>query len=151
MGFTLKAALAALPPDAVVVTAEILPAVVAWNRNPAFHLASAALADARVTIVMRDVFDVIAASAGHYDSIILDVDNGPAALTSEGNARLYSERGLRMARAALRPAGRVAFWSAAPNAPFERLLASAGFVVRVHRCRSHPKAGPWHTLFVCEG
>jgi spermidine synthase len=148
MGFTLKAALAALPPDARVITAEILPAVIAWNRNPAFPLGSAALADSRVTILTQDVGEVIRASPGTFDSIILDVDNGPAALTVDGNARLYGEAGLRLIRASLKAGGCVGFWSAAPNVPFKKLLVRVGFTVEVHRCRSHPNTGPWHTLFI---
>ena len=34
MGFTLRAALAALDPKALVVVAELVPAVVAWARGP---------------------------------------------------------------------------------------------------------------------
>src|SRR5258708_129832 len=75
MGFTLKAALAALAPDATVVAAEIVPAVIDWNRNPAFPLAGAAMTDPRLTILQQDVVDVIRAAHGAYDSIILDVDN----------------------------------------------------------------------------
>jgi spermidine synthase len=149
MGFTLRAALAALAPDAVVVTVEILPAVIAWNLNTAFPLASGAMADPRVTILRQDVVEVIRTAAGTFDSIILDIDNGPAAMTATGNARLYTEGGLHLTRTALKPGGCVGFWSAAPNSQFEKLLAHTGFTVEVHRCRSHPNAGPWHTLFIC--
>ena len=33
MGFTLRATLDLLPPDATVIVAELLPAVVEWNRG----------------------------------------------------------------------------------------------------------------------
>ena len=148
LGFTLKAALAALGEDATVVTAEILPAVIAWNSNPAYALAGAAMRDPRVTVVQQDVTELIRAASGAFDSIILDIDNGPAALTTEGNARLYNENGLRLTRAALKPGGCAAFWSAAPNVRFEKLLAQAGFAVEVHRCRAHVNSGRWHTLFL---
>jgi hypothetical protein len=46
-GYTLKADLSALAADATVVMAEILAAVVAWNRNPSFNLAADAMADPR--------------------------------------------------------------------------------------------------------
>src|SRR5688572_23398494 len=39
MGFTLKAALDVLGPDAEVDVAELVPAVVDWNRGPIAHLA----------------------------------------------------------------------------------------------------------------
>ena len=147
-GFTLKAALGALAADATVVTAEILGAVIAWNRDPALPLAADALADPRVTVRQRDAGEVIREARGSFDSIILDVDNGPAALSTGGNSRLYDSGGLRHARTALRPAGCVAFWSVAPDATFERLMTQAGFAVEVHRSRSHGSSGRWHTLFL---
>lgn len=147
-GFTLSSALAALAPDAKVVVAEILAAVVAWNRNPLFPLAGAAMTDPRVTVVNRDVVDVIRESTGGFDSIVLDVDNGPAALSDEGNRRLYDLEGLRLTLAALRPGGCAAFWSAAGDAAFEKLIARAGFEVEVERCRAHANGGSWHTLFL---
>jgi spermidine synthase len=147
-GFTLKAVLAAVAADATVVMAEILSAVIAWNRNPAFPLAADWLADPRVTVLQQDVGEVIRQARGSFDSIILDVDNGPAALSTGGNARLYDYTGLRNARAALRPAGCLAFWSVAPDPAFEKLMAQAGFSVEVRRCRSHGRSGNWHTLFL---
>jgi spermidine synthase len=147
-GFTLKAALAAVAEDASVVMAEMLGAVIAWNRNPAFPLAAAWLADPRVTVLQQDVGEVIHAARGSFDSIILDVDNGPAALSTDGNGRLYDYRGLHNARAALRPAGCLAVWSVAPDPAFERLMTQAGYSVEVQRCRSHGSSGRWHTLFL---
>lgn len=147
-GFTLKASLAALAPDAEVVVAEILAAVIAWNRNPLFPLASDSLSDPRVTVLHRDVGDAIREARGAFDSILLDVDNGPAALSTATNARLYSRAGLESARAALRPEGRIAFWSAARDPAFEKLLAGAGFQVDVRTSRSRPNAGRRHTLFL---
>jgi spermidine synthase len=148
LGFTLKAALACLRPDAIVVTAEILAAVIAWNRNPAYPLAGAAMADPRVTILHQDVVETIRASPAAFDSIILDIDNGPVALTTDSNVRLYRDGGLRLIYAALRPGGCAALWSATPDAAFEKALALAGFAATAHRCRAHVHSGPWHTVFV---
>jgi spermidine synthase len=148
VGFTLKAALAAVGPDASVVVAEIVPAVVEWNQNPAYSLAGGAMADPRVCVVQQDVAEVIRGTYGAYDSIVLDVDNGPAALTVDGNARLYDDSGLRQARLALKPGGCAAFWSAAPDVAFEKSLARAGFAVEVHRSRAHAGSGRWHTIFL---
>jgi spermidine synthase len=147
-GFTLKAALSVLPSDATVIMAEILAAVVAWNRNPSFHLAADAMADRRVIVLQKDVAEAISESRGAFDCIILDVDNGPAALSTEGNRRLYTAKGLHSIHTALRPGGCVAIWSAAPDPAFERLLARAGFVVDIQRCRPHRNSGGWHTIFV---
>jgi spermidine synthase len=147
-GFTLKAALPALAPNATVVVAEILGAVIAWNRNPSYPLAGEAMADPRVTVVQQDVADVIRAERGGFDSILLDVDNGPDALSTEGNGRLYDRAGLRLARAALRPSGTVAFWSAAPDPAFAELLTRAGFAVEVHGCRARGGSGRRHTIIL---
>jgi spermidine synthase len=150
LGFTLKAALACLRPDAVVVTAEILAAVIEWNRNPAYPLAGDAMTDPRVTIVHQDVVETIRSSPGAFDSIILDIDNGPVALTTGGNAQLYGDNGLRLIYAALRPGGCAAFWSAVPDAAFEKALARTGFAVAARRCRAHVDSGPRHTVFVAD-
>lgn len=147
-GFTLKASLSALARDATVVVAEILPAVIAWNRNPAFQLAADAMADPRVLVIPRDVREVIREERGGFDSIILDVDNGPLPLSTSDNYQLYDYTGLQRARAALRPAGCFAVWSAAPNRAFERLMTRAGFQVDVQRCRSRLTSGGWHILFL---
>ena len=147
-GFTLRAALGAVAPDATVVMAEILAAVIAWNRNPAFPLAADALADPRVSVRQQDVGEVIREARGSFDSIILDVDNGPAALSTGGNGRLYDSAGLKNARAALRPAGCLAIWSVAPDPAFEKLMAQSGFTVEARRSRSHGGSGRWHTLLL---
>jgi spermidine synthase len=131
-----------------VVIAEILGAVIAWNRDPAYGLAAEWLADPRVSVVQKDVVEVIREGRGSFDRIILDVDNGPAALTTGGNGRLYEPAGLRDIGAALRPAGCVAIWSVAPDAAFEKLMTRAGFVVEVQRCRAHGNSGRWHTIFL---
>jgi spermidine synthase len=146
-GFTLKASLSALAPDATVVVAEILAAVVAWNRNPSFNLAVGETEDPRVTVLHQDVGEVIREARGDFDSIVLDVDNGPAALSTEGNNRLYDHAGLHSTITALRPEGCLAVWSVAPDPAFERLMTSAGFRVEVRSCRSRSNSGRWHTLF----
>ena len=54
-GFYLRAALDALPPTATVVVAELVPAVVGWNRGPLGPLAGQPLDDPRVTVQETDV------------------------------------------------------------------------------------------------
>ncbi len=147
-GFTLQAALSALTPDASVTVVELFAAVIAWNKNPAFPLAAAALADPRVVLLQKDVRDTIQESPGIFDSIILDVDNGPAALSTAENQRLYDSEGLDAAFAALRPCGCLAVWSAAPDLGFEKLMRRAQFDVGVQRTRAHANSGGWHTLFI---
>ena len=108
LGFTLRETLRHVAADAAVVVAELVPAVIAWNRNPAFGLAADLMDDPRVTIVCDDVADVLAASRGRFDSIMLDVDNGATGLTAAANDGLYAASGLGAARAALKPGGRLA-------------------------------------------
>lgn len=129
MGFTLRAALARLSAEARVTVAELVPEVIEWARGPMADLAAGCLDDPRVNVVLEDVRAVIGGAARRYDAILLDVDNGPDGLTREGNDRIYSIAGLARARAALRPGGVLAIWSAAPDARFARRLKDAGFAV----------------------
>ena len=147
-GFTLRAALAMLPHDASILVAEIFAAVIAWNRNRAYPLAWDAIGDPRATILHRDVAEVIDESRAAFDAILLDVDNGPAAMSTAANDRLYHYGGLRRTRAALRPGGCAAYWSAAPAPDFAKLMARAGFAVEVRHSRARGNAGARHTIFL---
>jgi spermidine synthase len=149
-GFTLRAALRVLPPDAEVVVAELVPEIVAWNRNPAYGLAAAALADPRAKVELKSVEGLLMLPGSRYNGIMLDVDNGPDELVSGGNARLYQEQGLHLARGALRPGGRLGVWSAAADPGFAKLMGRCGFGVTVERVRAHKSSGGWHTLFLGE-
>ena len=133
MGFTLMAMLRCLGTRSEVVVSELVPAVVAWHRGPLAHVSRGALDDPRVIVREADVVKVI--REGTYDAIVLDVDNGPRALTAKGNDRLYSENGLRIIMSSLRPKGVLAIWSAGPDAAFSRRLRKMKFAVeeiRVH-------------------
>jgi spermidine synthase len=148
LGFTLRETLRHLAADATVVVAELVPAVIAWNRNPAYGLAADVIDDPRVEIVGRDVADVLAESRGRFDRIMLDVDNGASGLTAAANDGLYGMNGLGAARAALKPGGRLAVWSAGPDHRFVARLEEAGFAVEVVKARTHPTGGSWNTIFV---
>jgi spermidine synthase len=149
MGFTLRATLGLLPSDAKVVVAELVPAVAEWNRGPLGPLAGHPLRDPRVRLELRDVAATLRASPGALDAVLLDVDNGPAALTASTNAGLYDDRGIAAARDALRPGGTLAVWSAREDRAFEHRLRYAGFSVAVERVRGRWKqGGPHHTVFV---
>lgn len=148
LGFTLRETLRHLAADATVVVAELVPAVIAWNRNPAYGLAADVIDDPRVEIVGRDVADVLAESRGRFDGIMLDVDNGASGLTAAANDGLYGMTGLGAARAALKQGGRLAVWSAGPDHRFVARLEEAGFAVEVVKARTHPTGGSWNTIFV---
>lgn len=149
MGFTLRATLDSLPATAVVVVAELLPAVVEWNRGVLGPLAGHPLKDGRVTVVVGDVADALRSSESSFDAVLLDVDNGPAAFTEGGNAALYGDAGLAAARRALRIGGTLAVWSARDDRRFEQRLRYGGFTVEVERVRGRlKKGGPRHTIFL---
>ena len=149
MGFTLRATLDVLPPHATIVVAELVPAVVEWNWGPLGPLAGHPLKDARVRIEIGDVAATLRASRDRFDAMLLDVDNGPAAFTASHNNRLYDDAGLAAARAALRPGGVLAVWSAWEDRRFEQRLRYGGFTVQVERVRARlKKGGPRHTIFL---
>jgi len=149
MGFTLRATLDLLPQDAAVVVAELLPAVVEWNRGPLGPLAGHPLKDRRVHVEPGDVAVTLRSRVNAFDAILLDVDNGPAAFATSGNAGLYNDAGLAAARAALREDGVLAVWSAREDRKFEQRLRYAGFRVEVERVRGRlKKGGPRHTIFL---
>jgi spermidine synthase len=149
MGFTLRATLDLLPSDATVVVAELVPAVVDWNRGPLGPLARHPLKDKRVVVEVSDVAATLRAKPGRFDAVLLDVDNGPAAFTASHNASLYDDRGLAAARGALKPGGVLAVWSSREDRRFEQRLRYGGFDVTVERVRGRlKKGGPRHTIFL---
>lgn len=148
MGFTLRAALAELPPDAAVVVAELVPSVVAWARGPMAELFAGSLDDPRVKILEADVADLIGSGKGVYDAILLDVDNGPDGLSRSANDRLYDMRGLAAARAALTHGGVLAVWSAHPDRGFAARLRRSGFEVEEVGARARGKRGARHVIWL---
>jgi spermidine synthase len=150
MGFTLAAALRHLGDQAQVVVAELVPAVVVWNRGPLGDRAGHPLRDPRVTVREMDVARMLMAGDQTYDAILLDVDNGPEGLTRKENDWLYSISGLNEAYAALRPRGLLAVWSAGPDKNFLQRLRKVGFEVDEVRVPAHGSKGARHIIwFAC--
>lgn len=147
LGYTLRAALDVLPKSARVTVAELVPAVVRWNKGPHGKLAGRPLRDKRVRVVVKDVGLVIPKRAA-YDAILLDVDNGPDALVHDANAKLYKRAGLVRARAALRPDGVLAVWSAFPSRTFTLWLREVGFAVEQLRATPTTPGGPRYYIWV---
>ena len=149
MGFTLRATLDLLPSDAAVVVAELVPAVVEWNRGPLGPLAKHPLKDKRVRVETGDVAVTLSSRLGQFDAVLLDVDNGPAALTDSNNAGLYDSRGIGAAHASLKKTGVLAIWAAKEDRKFKQRLRDGGFDVQVQRPRGRLiKGGPRHTIFL---
>lgn len=147
LGYTVRASLDALPPEARIVTAEVYEPIIEWNRAHADRLGQT-LDDPRVEIRLADVFDVLAEKKA-FDAILLDVDNGPIAETLESNSRLYERGGLRRIRAALKYDGLLAVWSAHPDDEFVRRLEAAGFSeVRAEITRTGKGRGARHVIFL---
>jgi spermidine synthase len=148
MGFTTRAALDVLPADAKVTVAELVPAVVEWNRGPLAPLAGHPLDDPRVEVVIEDVRMVIGEADEELDAILLDVDNGPDAFTAPSNAALYGVAGLKRARRALVSGGVLGVWSVEDDRAFTGRLTGVGFAVEQHRVPARPGSGVRHVLWI---
>lgn len=152
MGFTLRAALALLGPDARITVAELMDEIIDWARGPMAEVAEGCLDDPRATLRMGDVAEAILLAPEPLDAILLDVDNGPDGLVRAENNRLYSKAGLHAARKALRLGGVLAIWSAAPDPKFTRRLGEVGFAVEEVEVRARVDAngkgkGPRHVIW----
>jgi spermidine synthase len=149
MGFTLAAALRHLGADARVVVAELVPAVVEWNRVHLGEYAGHPLRDPRAAVVVGDVGELLRKERQAFDAIMLDVDNGPEGLTRRENDWLYSTTGLGAIHDALRPQGLLAVWSAGPDRGFSDRLRRIGFVTEEVSVRAHASGkGARHTIWI---
>jgi spermidine synthase len=127
LGYTLAASLAILGNDAAVIVAELVPAVVQWNRSILGHLAGYPLEDARVDVQEHDVCKLLRNEQNRFDAVMLDVDNSPDSMTQKSNNWLYSDTGLPVIYMALRSQGVLTVWSSAPDSAFSRRIRAAGF------------------------
>jgi spermidine synthase len=150
MGFTLKAAIDNLPPDAEIVVAELNPIMVKWCRGPIAHFSDGAVDDPRVKIVIDDVASIIHYAAikgkgNRFDAIILDLYDGPHAGAPGRGAYLYGDRALALSSSALKADGVFAVWSEDPDQAFEKRLKAAGFSVN----RQRPgRGGRRHVVYI---
>ena len=133
MGYTLRQALDILGPNAEILVGELLDDVVEWNRKFLGVLNGQPLKDKRVDIEIDDVVKIISHSRSSFDAILLDIDNGPNAMTDSGNQRLYGREGIQACRRALRDQGCLSLWSAVPSKKFEQILKNCNFHVRRFR------------------
>jgi spermidine synthase len=141
LGFTLRSMLAKGDPGAKIRVAEIIPEIIDWNRQVLAHLNGALLNDPRVEVLRQDVWAVMMeGDSVQYDAVVLDIDNGPAAMVQKRNQRLYSLEGLQRIASVLKPGGRALFWSAGADPAFGERLARAGFKAKVVPAPLYPNA-----------
>lgn len=148
MGFTVAAALRVVPSDGRITVAELVPAVVEWNRGHLAALAGNPLGDPRVEVHTGDVAELLRSQVAAYDLILLDVDNGPHGLTTGDNHWLYGLAGLAAAHRALRANGVLAVWSAGPDDAFTKRLGKAGFTAEAVRVAAHGSKGRKHVIWL---
>ena len=152
LGYSLQRVLEIVGPGATVQVAELLPEVAAWNREFLRKVNGKLLDDPRVKVIARDVFDVLLqAPKPSYDAILLDVDNGPTSFIQKKNSRIYGSRGFGLISRALKPGGKVAFWSACPEPGFIQSLERAGFNATAQPAKAHDRAKrAAHMIYVAE-
>lgn len=141
LGYTLRTVMEGSSAESQVDVAELFPEVVDWNRTFLKDLNGSFLDQPRTTVLIKNVGNIIKnAPPETYDSILLDVDNGPIAMVAESNNSLYSHFGVRSIHTALKANGRAVFWSAQADPRFEKRLRKAGFTVKAVPARTHPGA-----------
>ena len=149
MGYTLAAALQHSGDDSLITVAELIPAVIRWNRQYLGHLAGNPLADDRVFVRQEDVAKTITREKSIWDAIILDVDNGPDGLTRKVNDRLYGLSGLKNAFLALRTGGVLSIWSSGTDEQFTSRLEQCRFQTEIVTVRARkPGKGARHTIWL---
>ena len=151
MGFTLRAALDALPGSAQVVVAELDPVIITWCRGPLAGLTQSAVKDPRVTIDIDDVAAVIISAslknAKRFDAIIIDLYVGPGADTEPHYDPFYGSLALSTTADALSAGGVFAVWGENPDTAFEKRLVAAGFTFE----RLRPgRGGLRHVVYVAK-
>ncbi len=134
MGYTLRAALDELPPEAEVTVAELTPRIVEWCRGPLAPLTASAVDDPRVRVHLGDVAEVVARTPAdaRWDAIVLDLYEGPYVATGRPDDPVFGRAALARTKAALAPGGVLTIWSEDHEAAFESRLGAVGLAVKVH-------------------
>jgi spermidine synthase len=150
MGFTLRATLDVVGNTTEVIVCELAPAVVDWNRSFFRELNADVLADPRVRVEVGDVCELLErpSSARRFTGLLIDIDNGPDAMTTPTNAHLYGGRGIDACKRALVPGGRLVVWSASPAADYAVRLRRAGFDASERRVNASSSTNKRHVLYI---
>ena len=149
LGYTLRAALDALPREATVRVAELNPAVIRWCRGPLAVLTDDALSDPRVEVVQGDVMNEVRASKGaaakRLDAVVVDLYVGPDNGAGGERDPLYGSAALGDVFAALSPRGVYSVWGEEKSARFEARVRRLGFDVELVQ---NYAGGPRYAVYV---
>jgi spermidine synthase len=149
MGYTLKAALDALPDGASVDVAELNTVIAYWCRGPMAVLTDNALDDPRVELHFCDVADMVRHAADglaeKYDAIILDLYQGTFDANEDPKHPHYGRGALKRTRKALVAGGIFAVWTEEIDSGFEQRLQEVGFEFEV---LSPELEGPQHVVYL---
>lgn len=146
MGFTLRAALDALPAAARVVVAELNPRIVEWCRGPLADLTRNAVSDLRVKVAIGDVADCIRrCAAGTLDAVILDLYHGPGPGLDAEHDPLYGQGAIARTHTALGTGGTLAVWGEDYDGGFYKRLDRGGFAVT---CERPGRGGYRHAVYL---
>jgi len=132
--------------DARITVAERSGAVLRWFGtyiNPHF----AATLSSGVRLIESDVVACLDVDR-RWDVIVLDVDNGPEALSAPGNGVLYGESGLARCRDSLVPSGHLLLWASFEDLNFVERARAAGFSVARQFIPLPNRSDQAHVLYV---
>jgi spermidine synthase len=121
IGYTLREALDFNNVSEIDVV-EISEHIIHWAKSFFTELNGNALSDSRVRLLNMDVKDHIMTTGSKYDTIILDVDNGPTMLALEDNRGLYEKQFLSRIKDILTEGGILTVWAEKECQPFHTRL-----------------------------
>jgi spermidine synthase len=149
LGYTLASLLETLGQrrtEASITVAERSGAVLRWFDS---HISPRLLATRPpgARLVESDVANHLGAHR-RWNVIVLDVDNGPEALSTPGNAMLYGEHGLARCRDSLTPSGHLLLWAGFEDPSFVHRARAAGFSATKQTVPFPVRSDQAHVLYV---
>jgi spermidine synthase len=146
LGYTLAAASETLGARGTITVVEFSAAVIGWFER---HVGASVLPRMPDNVSIRNTDAIGHLNSGaRYDSILLDIDNGPEPLTRATNATLYDRAGLDLLRSALNERGCVLLWSGFRSEAFETRARDAGFSVARRVIANGPRPELDHHIYI---
>ena len=141
LGFTLKRTLEIIGSPATVEVAELMTPIIEWNRSFLVEHNGPLLEDHRTKITQGDFFETLNSKPkASFDALLLDIDNTPDDLITEGNDKMYTPSFLGKIREVLTPNGCVTYWLSERSPKFKKRLENAGFTITEHAAKPHEKS-----------